>query len=93
MVALVIVALAPFAFVKLLVDALVVVAFNVVILPVDAKRFVNVEEIAVSEFANKLDKIFKLETLPVAATIWLAAKFPVVRFVAVVEPIVVEPFV
>jgi hypothetical protein len=61
------------------VDALVVVALSVVMLPVDAKRLVNAPEIAVSEFANRDVRIFKLFIDDVAATIWFPAIFVPVR--------------
>jgi hypothetical protein len=61
--------------------------------PVDANKFVNEPEIIVSALANKFESTFKLLIDEVAATIWLAARLVPVKFVTVVDPKVVEPFV
>ena len=92
-VAFVIVALVPFAFAKFVVEAFVVEALSVVIFPLVAKRFVKIPETAVNVFAKRFERTFKLLIEEVAATSWFPAIFVAVRFVAVVEPRVVEPFV
>jgi hypothetical protein len=55
-------------FCVLVVEALVVVEFRVVIVPVVAKRFVNIPDTAVNVDANKLLNTFKLLIDDVAAT-------------------------
>ena len=75
----------------LVVVAFVVLAYNVVVYPVGAKKDVKYAAVELIVLANKLFNTFKLVIEEVAASIWLAAKLFPVKFVRVVDASVEEP--